>query len=443
MTAPPDDKRRTPFLREPPWYLATVALVVGAFVSLVAWDVPRFSWLRGYDAWGHFRYVDVLAGAHRLPTPAESSEWHNPPAWHVVVAALQKLVGGTLDPVQQTGQWVAALCGLLVVLVTLALARELWPRRRALHLTAFGFVAFSPALVRASVMYHPETMAMLLAALGLLCTARSIRPDGRGAVWTLASAVCFGLGVLTRGWVWPIAIGALVVLAAGAVLRTSSGGWRRLAVFAVVLAALSAPWLVHQKIEYGSAFAFPRTAVSPIGSRPAAFFLGPHVFDVFDRPIPPRLRNELVPQFYADWWGDFFLTWGVDESLGSRLPLVPDDVTRIRSRQSVLGLLPTILALAGVVALGLLAVVGRDRRLALVPLPVFLFSLVFLWFQLRHPVPDADTIKGTYALCALPGLALGAAYAADTLAARSRIVGLLLAAAAVVILALQEPFLIL
>jgi hypothetical protein len=262
-------------------------------------------------------------------------------------------------------------------------------------------------------------------------------------MWTAVGAICFGFGVLTRAWVWPIALGALVVLAAAAVLRVSQGGWRRVAVFLAILVGLSAPWLVHQKREYGSAFAFGRASVSPIGSRPSAFFLGPHASDLFSRPIPPRLRNELVPQLYADWWGDFFLTWGVDESLGSQLSLVPDDVTRIRARQSGLGLIPTILALAGVVGIGLLAAQWRDGQLALVPIPVFLFGLAFLWFQLTHPVPDADTIKGTYALCALPGLALATAYAADTLACRSRVLAVLLIAAAIGTVVLQAPFLIL
>jgi 4-amino-4-deoxy-L-arabinose transferase-like glycosyltransferase len=443
MTAPLDSERGTPILREPLWYLATVALVVGAFVALVARDLPRFDWIRGYDAFAHARYVEVVAGARHLPTPAESSEWHTPPAWHVIVGALQRSVGNALDPVQQTGQWVAAACGLLAALATLALARELWPRRRALHLIALGLVAFSPAFVRASVMYHPETMAMLLATLGLLCTTRSIRPNEGKVVWAAVGAICFGFGVLTRAWVWPIALGALVVLTAGALLRAWPHGWRRFAVFVAIVAAISAPWLVHQKIEYGSAFAFNRASVSPIGSRPAAFFLGPHALDVFDRPIPPRLRNELVPQLYADWWGDFFLTWGVEKSVGSHLTLVPDDVTHIRSRQSALGLIPAILAIAGVVALSLLAASKRDHRLALVPISLSLFGLAFLWFQLTHPVPDADTIKGTYALYALPGLALANAFAADTLGRRSRIAALVLAAAAIAILALQAPFLIL
>ena len=443
MTAPPDDERGTPLLREPPWYHVTIVLIVGAFVALVAWDVPRFAWYRGYDAWDHFRYAEIVARDHRLPTPAESSEWHTPPVWHIVVGSLQKLAGGTLVPFQQTGQWVAAVCGLLVVVVTLALARELWPGRRALHLTAFGFAAFTPALVRASVMYHPETMAALFGTLGLLCTARSLRPDCRRTAWMLVAAIMFGLGVLTRAWVWPIALGALVVVAAQAVGRASSGDWRRLALLAAVLVVLPAPWLAHQRIEYGSAFAFNRPSVSPIGSRPAAFFLGPHALDAFERPIPPRLQNELVPQLYSDWWGDFFLSWGVDESLRTHLSLVPDQVTRIRSRQSALGLLPTILALAGVIALGLLAATRRDPRLALVPLPLVCFGLAFVWFQLKHPVGDADTIKGTYALCALPGFALGAAFSAETLARRSRIVALLLAGIVVVILVLQARFLIL
>jgi hypothetical protein len=443
MTARPEGNVRTAMVCEPRWYQATAAALVVSFGVIVAWDVHRFNWLRGYDAWANSLYAAIVAGDHRLPTRAETTEWHTPPLWHFIVGELQKLTDGSVDPVEQTGQFVAGLCGLLLVLVVFGFARELWPRRRVLHLVALGIVVFSPALVRASVMYHPETMAVLLGTLGLLCAARALRPEGRWFSWTLASTVFFGLGVLTRAWVWPIALAALLLLGADALMPTSSGGWRRVALFAAVLGAMSAPWLVHQKIVYGNAFAFNRPAVSAIGGRPLSFFLGPHALDAFDRPIPPRLRNEVVPQMYADWWGDFFLTWGVPLAPQTHPGQTSDRAVHMRSRQSMLGVLPTVLALAGIVALGLLASKRRDPRLALLPLPIVLFALAFLWFQLKHPVGDADTIKGTYALAILPGLALGGAFSTDLLARSSRLVALLLASAAIAILVLEARFLIL
>ena len=443
MTALPDGRPRIPIAREPRWYQATAALVIVVFAGFLAWDVRRFDWLRGYDAWANSLYAAIVAGQHRLPTRAETTEWHTPPLWHLVVGELENVVSGGLVPVEQTGQLVASVCGLLLVVVVFAFGRELWPTRRVLHLVALGIAAFSPALLRASVMYHPETMATLLGTLGLLCAARALRPEGRWFSWTLASAIFFGLGVLTRAWVWPISLAVLVLLGVDAVLRTSPGGWRRVALFASVLVALSAPWLAHQKVVYGNAFAFNRPAVSAFGGRPASFFLGPHALDAFDRPVPPRLRNELVPQMYVDWWGDFALTWGVTPSVQTHPGQTPDRAVHLRSRQSVLGLLPTVLALAGLVALGLLAATRRDPRLGLVPLPIAAFGLAFLWFQLKHPVGDADTIKGTYALSALPGLALCAAFCADVLAGTGRIATVLLAVAAIAIVVLQASFLIL
>jgi hypothetical protein len=338
-------------------------------------------------------------------------------------------------------QGVAAASGLLLALLVLGLARELWPARRSLHLIALGVVVFSPAAVRASVMYHPETLAAALAALGLLCTARSLRPGSATVAPAIGAGAAFGLGVLTRSWVWPIALGALLVMVVAA-LRGARGGWRGVGALAVLVAVLSAPWLVRQELEYGSPFAFNREAASTLGSRPAAFFFAPHALDVFDRPVPERLRNELVPQVYADWWGDFFLTWDVDERL-LRDPWLPDPVVDDRARQSFLGLLPSILALAGTLAIGFLAVRRRDIGLALVPVPLAALGLAFLWFQLRYPVPDADTIKGTYVLCALPGLALGAAFAADTLARSSRLAAVLLGAVTVTLVVLEVPFLVL
>ena len=48
-----------------------------------------------------------------------------------------------------------------------------------LHLVALVLTAASPALVRASAMYHPETLAVALAAGGVLLAVRALRGRAR------------------------------------------------------------------------------------------------------------------------------------------------------------------------------------------------------------------------------------------------------------------------
>ena len=103
MTALPEGNVSTAMVREPRWYQATAAALVVSFGVIVAWDVHRFNWLRGYDAWANSLYAAIVAGEHRLPTRAETTEWHTPPLWHFIVGELQKLTDGSVDRSSRRG----------------------------------------------------------------------------------------------------------------------------------------------------------------------------------------------------------------------------------------------------------------------------------------------------------------------------------------------------
>ena len=109
----------------------------------------------------------------------------------------------------------------------------------------------------------------------------------------------------------------------------------------------------------------------------------------------------------------------------------------------VVGVVPSLLALAGLIALGLLASARRSASLALLPLSAAAVAAAYVVFAVRYPSTDGDTIKGTYLLMALPAAAVGAAFVIDVLRPR----GPRWAAAGVialgVLVAVQLPFLIL
>ena len=96
-------------------------------------------------------------------------------------------------------------------------------------------------------------------------------------------------------------------------------------------------------------------------------------------------------------------------------------------RQSVLGLLPTALALVGLIALLGMAVTHprEDVGRLVVALPPLAAVASVLYLAVAYPTSDGDTIKGTYALAAAPAFALCFGFAVDVLA-RHRIVGVVL-----------------
>jgi hypothetical protein len=114
-----------------------------------------------------------------------------------------------------------------------------------------------------------------------------------------------------------------------------------------------------------------------------------------------------------------------------------------RARQSWVGVFPTLLALAGIAALAILAVARRSASLAVLPLAALAVGAAYLLFTVRFPSTDGDTIKATYLLMALPSAAVGAAFVVDELRPRGRAWSIALAVVLVVLVAVQLPFLVL
>jgi hypothetical protein len=421
-------------------YRVAVAAVLAAEAVLLVWNAWRFDWLRGYDAYANARYADVIAGQHRLPSETESGVWHTPPLWFAVAGELRRATTaiGWGHP-QRPGQLLAAAAGLAVCALVFLIARELWPGRRLLHLVALVLAAASPALVRASAMYHPETLAVALATAGVLVAIRAFRTG-----WTVGASVgggmLLGLAALTRAWALPVL--AAVVVAAVLDARRR-GRWLPVATVVTTSLVLLGPWLVNQQVAHGSALAFnrPAPAESLLTRRPPGFYLGPRSLRVLEHPVAPLFRNELVPHLYADWWGDWALTW--DAVPPAPTDLLPSSVVAERARQAVVGLVPSVLALAGALALALLAVARRSAALLVLPLAALGVIVAYVLFAVAYPSSDGDTIKGTYLLMALPAGCLGAAFVVDVLRPPGARGVLATACLLLLVVGLQLPFLVL
>jgi len=422
-------------------YWVAVVAVLAAECALLLWNVWHYDWLRGYDAYANDQYASTVGDEHRLPSADESGVWHTPPLWFAVAGLLRRAAidhGWGLP--QRPGQLVAAAAGLAVCALVLLLARELWPERRLLHLVALVVAAASPALVRASAMYHPETLAVALAASGILVAVHALRTR-----WTVLSSLgagaLLGLAGLTRAWALPVIAAVVVAVGIDALTR---GRWIPVAVVSATALVVLGPWLVNEQRAHGSALAFNRPA--PAGSvltrRPVSFFLGPRSLRALEHPVTPLFRNELVPHLYADWWGDWALTW---DSPPPPAPgqLLPSRVVAERARQAVVGLLPTVLALAGIVAVALVAVGRRSTATGLLPLTALAVGAAYILFTVVYPSTDGDTIKGTYLLMALPAASIGLAFVVDSLRPRTRACDLAIGAALLLFVAVQVPFLVL
>jgi hypothetical protein len=291
-------------------------------------------------------------------------------------------------------------------------------------------------LTRTASMYNPEPTDMFVSVLCLYLGARLLvgRRYGRGAAFGLGLAL--GAGEMVRQFsLWTLAVVVLAFLAAlwwrcgerRALMRT-------LALALAGCALVAGPWYGYRAANYANAiFDRPPTSAKPLFERrPASFYIDPGLPDVFSRPYRPYLVNLAGPQTYSDIWGDWYGVFAWEAKTQAKPSIA---IGGWLSVQSVLGLVPTLLAV-----LGWLVLLWRSfrRRLAerlLVALLPLAGIAGYLYFTVSFPTPDGDVLKPTYMLSTLGAWALCFGWLADRLGARSpRLVAVVLGASAVLIL---------
>ena len=424
---------------------ARVAIAVSAAILVVLSVVAVrnafvYPAVGGYDAQEYITYAEgVVEG--RLPDGV--GVYHTPPGYPAVAGVAVEL-GRWLDlrDPEHLGQLVSALAVIATGVIVLLLARLLWPARPLLWVAAVGFFAFLPTVLKAGAMFHPEPLAMLLTAGALLVLARMVR--AREASWWLVALLgaLLGLGQLVRAWsLWMLAVSVVVLVA---VALTDRALRRRalvaLSVVVVIATVIAAPWYAHQATQYSNPV-FNRTQPDTfiLARRPLSFYVDAGVPDVVERPWSGRFNDRFWPLLYAETWGDYFGIWTWGTGRGDRT----DAIDATLARQSWLGILPSTLALAGLVALLGLSVrrPREDVGRLIVALPPIAAVAAILFLSVAYPSTDGDTVKGTYALAAAPAAALCFGFAVDALA-RRRLVGIVLGVVLVATALGLLPFLV-
>ncbi len=372
--------------------------LIGALALVAGWNAYKYPSGAGYDVRQHREYADLLIHHGKIPGPESRSEYYMPPVFYAL-AGVATVIGEHVhsgDP-HKLGQVLNWFVLLATAGVLWLLARELFPRRPWLQLSALAFFCFLPVVLRVGAMFHPEPLSLLFCSIGLLLATRMLgRHEYR---WRLAVAtgVALGLAQLVRAFsLWTFAAVVLGFAAARA--------WRPLVVIVLATVVVTAPWYVRQAIEYGNpVFDRPTKHEAIWNRRHARFYVGLGLPQVITDPIRPHFQNEAIPTTYSEGWGDYCGVWR-----GSRRD------------QSIIGLLPTLLAVVGWAVL-----LARSRRLP-ARLPAALLPglgiLGYLYFTISYPTPDGDVLKASYMLTTAPAWALAFGYAVDRLPGRARLV---------------------
>lgn len=418
---------------------STAILLVLAVVAINnAFTYPSVG---GYDAAEYIAYARGLV--ERGDFPDGVGAYYTPPGF-MALAGLAGELGRALDlhDPEHLGQLLNAVALVGTGVIVLLLGRALWPTRPVLWLAAVGFYAFSPVVVKTGAMFHPEPLGMLVIAAALLILARMLLTDGY--TWKLAVplGLLLGAGQLVRAWsLWMVGVTVVILCVVAVVDRVERRAALKSLGVALALAALvPASWYAHQLTRYSNpVFDRPQESTFVLARRPVEFYVDARFPDVVTHPWAGHFNDRFIPVFYAEAWGDYFGIWSWGPGRSDRTDAIDSSL----ARQSALGVIPTLLALSGLVALLGLAVTRprEDIGRLIAVLPPFAALVSVLYLAVAYPTSDGDTIKATYAVAAVPSLALCFGFIVDHLA-RNRYVGIALGIVLVVSVLLMLPFLV-
>jgi len=430
-----------------------LVLAFVAINTIVLINALRHDPLIGYDAPGHLRYIQALAGGS-LPTVDQTGEFFSPPLPYVIGACATAWWGASVAEAGKAAQLFQVLVSLLTTYSLLALGREMGPGEGRTRLYALVLLGMLPVYYKSFAMVRGEPYVALMAVLAALLWLRLTTSVWRWERDAVVLGVVLGLAALSRQWAFML-FPALLVHGALVASKDRSRWCRHLAALAVacVVAAVVGGWFYLSLLaRHGTIMAFNRPGAPSFSLRnqPVSFYLGTGNGKLFRDPLRPSFPNQLVPQLYSETWGDYggyFIWWGrrsADGGLltGKRVARLlerhpapawlrtnRDTIGPFLGRVNLVSLLPSALGLAGL-AMGCISLLRftirrvpapEDGHHALLVLMVGAFLAGYLWFLIMHPSPGAgDTIKATYVLHAFPLLAMLAAGFLDRVRVRSR-----------------------
>ena len=441
-------------------------LFVGAMAVAAAHNAFTYPSVSGFDAGADIPYAKTLVEDWSIPTDPHHN-YYTPPGFFLLAGAAIKLGEqlGVEEPAQM-GQLMNGVLGVATAILLAVLCSIVFPGRDWLRAAALGLFVSIPVVLKTASMFHPQPLLAFLAVLALVLTARMLSARRYRLRSALVLGLVLGAGQLVRSaGLWTLGVICIALLAAAIAERAERrAALRALVVVGVVGLLVALPWYVYLQTRYSNpifgrtsapsshaatAGLFPGRSASPVPpfrlfatatlpSQRLWFYFDPGLRGVITAPDRAGIAPAFWPILYTDTWGDYFGYW----KWGSIQKPLTEPIENRLTLQSVVGLLPTFLAVAGWLALTGLSIARLRSRPEL--FPVALMPLVAvaatLYYAHAYPTVDGDTVKALFLLPAVPALAICFGFAVETLGRRSRPLAVVLGASLTVCLVVSFAF---
>lgn len=457
-------RARAARLAELPNALSLLFVVV---LAVVVWhNAFTYPSVSGFDAEPDIAYAKTVVNEWRIPTASEVKSYYTPPGFFLLAGGMIKLgeALGVYEP-PHLGQLLNGILTVATALLLAWLCSIVFPGRPWLRCAALGFFVSVPVVLKTGAMFHPQPLVAFIASLAIVLAARMLSRRHYGLGAAVALGVVAGAGQLVRSaGLWTLGVVCVALLVA-AIARPDErrAAMRTLVVVGVVGVLVALPWYVYLQTRYSNPI-FGRTsaagatvsvrglvpgrsavpapfrlaAAAPLPSEHLWFYVDPGLPEVVTAPQRAKLAAGFWPSLYTDTWGDYYGIW----KWGSiQKPITPAIENRL-TVQTIVGVLPTFLAAAGLFALAALAVARVRTRpeLLLVPLMPLVAIAGTLYYAHAYPTVDGDTVKALFLLPAVPAFAICFGFAVETIGRRSRWLALALAASLTVCLGVSLAF---
>jgi 4-amino-4-deoxy-L-arabinose transferase-like glycosyltransferase len=310
-------------LRErPPVAKAVLAAVVLIYCVLgLAYGVNTPKW-QAPDEPAHYNYVTYVAENLGFPVlqmgdyphdyleeikaagfPPDMSiapiryEFHQPPLYYLLAALVYRIAG----PLGFGGQFLAlrllsVVLGAVLLLVTYAIVKEIFPTDRLIALTSTAFIATIPMHIAMSAAINNDTLAELVLALVIWLCVRELKA-GLSQRQTLFLGVLIALVLLTKTTIYaPAIIASLLALTVRARQRGKRTLLRGLITVYGLGLLLSGWWFLRNILVYGNLdlFAWQRHDAVVVGQPTTAQWVDQY-------GLGETIRQFIVVSFRSFW----------------------------------------------------------------------------------------------------------------------------------------------
>ena len=386
-------------------------LILVVIVYICFYNIMHYDPIQGYDAEGHYAYVDYLSrylpDNIKLPSAEHSREFFNPPIAYIVPSIAQVVCRNIIvssdlltDCKFYYGITLQAFQFLLYLLTLFFNLKTVQIFTNSSRLLNFEYLLMSSLL---AVNY--KTISMLrgepyiLFFLSVLLY-KFVLFDNKIFQISKFEKFQFGLIIgclaLSRQWAFLIFPSFFVLIFY--INKNERNRYLKFLLTSFSIGFISSAWFYFNLyFKYGSFTAFNKIPQSfRLSNQPLNFYFPSlnDIYLVFTNPIRPNFSNQFISILYSDTWGDYwgyFVFTSRELSTGRNQELIGQYLARV----NIFSLPFTIFLLVSYFLVRKLY--ANSNLIKFIRLSILISLIGYLWFLVTYPdFPTGDTNKGSY-----------------------------------------------